>query len=187
MIEQLKTETQQIMGILNIEIRPNISKDGELKVSAWDKLSGYNAVFRIHSDIKGVIHPDSPDSMYYLDPFILTSHSLKPILTYEVKVSQPQMTKAVSVIVHELTHYYQKGEFEYLHGDKYIKHNGTNDKEYVSQLSELDAHAVMAYFFLKTINPTRLGEIMKNTNIQTIKEKLIDEYRMNNNQTRLFD
>ncbi|MCD1117920.1 hypothetical protein [Chryseobacterium turcicum] len=176
------------MNILNIEVRPNIPEDGKLEVSAWDELSEYNAVFRIHSDINGVIHPDSPDSMYYLDPFILTSHSLKSILTYdETNVSELQMTKAGSVIVHELTHYYQKGEFEYLHGEKYIKHNGTNDKEYICQLSELDAHAVMAYFFLKTINPTRLREIMTNTNIQTIKEKLIDEYRMSNSQTRLFD
>ncbi|MDP3431386.1 MAG: hypothetical protein Q8T04_00255 [Bacteroidota bacterium] len=172
---------------MNIEKRQNISRDGELRVVACDKLTGYNANFKIQSGSKGILNQDNPDSMFYLDPYILTSNDLKSILTNESKDSKFEVLKAYSVIVHELTHYYQKGEFAYIHGNKYIKYNESNDKEYVSQLSELDAHAVQSYFFVKNINPKGLEKILSHSSVQVIKERLINEYRLYNSQTKLYE
>lgn len=189
LFETLKSETVAIMQYLKIEIRPNISKDGELILLATDTLIGYNSKFYTDRGSKGVFYSESPDSMYYLDSYILTSESFKQIVQNKVKSSAYEKIKAYSVVVHELTHYYQKGEFAYLNGNKYIKYNGNNDKEYVSQLAELDAHAVQAFYFLKNINQIGLvNNIFKTNsqNIQAIKEKLIDEYRHINAQPVLY-
>lgn len=174
------------MQVLSIETRPAYLKDGQLQLRAWDQLSGINALFRIESDINGIINSDSPDEMYYVDPMILTGHALKPILSSFNETKQN--IKGRSIIVHELTHWLQKGTLQELHTKEgYVEFNGSNYLEYISQKREIEAHAVQSYYFLQEFNPERLEEI-KNKSISNdqLMKDLINEFMLLDNKSAVF-
>ncbi|MDQ1165132.1 hypothetical protein [Flavobacterium sp. SORGH_AS_0622] len=175
-MNRLIDATLEIMPKLGIEIRPAYKKDGELQLRAWDKLEGANALFTIHSDIAGIINRDSPDEMYYIDPLILTGHALKPILANFNNTVQN--IKARSIIVHELTHWLQRGTITELHtAEGYISFNGNNYLEYISQKREIEAHAVQSYYFIREHNKNNLDKIVNNSQTNDdLCKSLINEF-----------
>jgi hypothetical protein len=188
LIQCIQQRTKEIMSTLKIAVRPNIHKDGKLVVSYWKDLDGAPAaaVFRIHSDVAGIINPEDPDSTYYIDPFILTNAALKEIL-----VNPPSRTHesihAISVVVHELTHYYQRDED--IFRKKYIKYdaNKNNFKEYVSQQCELDAYAAQAFFYLQELLPEKLKLILELDELDLAKKKMINEFQQLSGRQKPFD
>lgn len=185
-MNRLIDATIEIMHKVGIEIRPAYKKDGKLQLRAWDNLEGWNALFVIHSDIAGIINPYSPDEMYYTDPIILTGHALQPILANFN--NNLENIKARSIIVHELTHWLQKGTITELHtAEGYISFNGTNYFEYISQQREIEAHAVQSYYFIREHNKNNLDEIVNNSKTKDdLFKRLINEFMILTDKPTVF-
>ena len=169
-ISYLKKYTHRVIKKLNIQVRDSISKDGELvPIVNRNWQHAMDASFSVREG-DGVGDQFSP-SRYYIHSYMQLSKVLYRVLTKKSDTTLLIQLKANSIVVHEITHYFQS----------------TNEKNYIDanadfyghlkQPSEFEAYSVESYYFFENYNKKVLRRIMHlKFPLRRRCELLINEY-----------
>lgn len=183
-IQEYLNEAKKIMGLLDIKTRDSIKYDGTIKININDTLPYMNAIFWGYDEIWA-------DSNYktrsYGKPLIEISRQLDSVITNKYFFSDSLLIRSKSHVIHEMVHYLQETE-DNISTTELAEYAMRDEKKYVSVPSELEAHAVMSYYWLRYYKPEELQKIMRAemTNDKRLKT-LIDAARKTQNKRLLFN
>lgn len=160
--KKIIADTKSVMRELKIEIRKNINRDDILLMKVDSTYPPFNSNFTadIDTTMGSKFITYHYDLRQYNNPCIFVSPLLVPIIKKQIDTTNLIHIKAVSCLVHELTHYFQVTS-----DSSYTE--PTNDsmmKEYMYRPTEFEAFTVQAYFFLKKYDSEKLKKILKSTN-----------------------
>jgi hypothetical protein len=140
-VDELKDETKNIMQLLQIDLRDSLQNDGTLKIEvmkSWDQHKDAGAYFNFSNSFK-VVDANS-NVVSYLKPEIFIRPVFDSVLKEQNDTSKIAEIYAKSILVHELTHFFQKTTYKV--GKTYKVVDPINDPV------EKEAYAVQAFYFL---------------------------------------
>lgn len=170
-LAQLKILTLKIMEQFELKVRPNIRLDDSLKIVVSNTLP---PVMPVMFGQKVVWYPNknkNKDERFYGEPTIFISPSVDTTIE-NGNLGKMSYTVALSLLIHELTHY-----FQLTYGEGTARNDGSNDinfiRSYTSQPVEFEAYAVCYYYFLYYAKRSLLLDIMSKKISSEKKMKLV--------------
>jgi len=145
------------MNAFHIQIRPNVKMDGALKFEVMEL--GGNFVGRFYVEDYSLVD-NKVELRYYKNPLLLIRPNIDTLLKMGFSKGQGNYVVAVSVIVHELTHYLQSTLPMEETQDTMKFSNIENRRKYVRKPEEFEAHAVGGYYSLYYLKRAVLEYIM---------------------------
>jgi hypothetical protein len=163
--KKYKREALSIIHYLGIPHRRFHTKDGRLKF-AFNKSQKFDGMF-----MRGIYLYSPPDStdVIYPTPVVYISRNIYNNLRFGRDTSERHV-RASACLLHEITHYYQFVNFNY------ISYRSSDDYHaYFCQPYEIDAYAVEAFFYLSKQKPTDFKEMLVKYagNNERLKRELI--------------
>jgi hypothetical protein len=152
-----KRTTLDIIEYLGIPHRNSYLKDGPLRF-AFNKPGWYgerapaNGMF-----IRGTFLYTPPDTanVIYPKPIVYISRNIYQELHNKKTDTSEGFIKAQSCVIHEITHYYQFINYNY------ISYRSSGDYHaYFCQPYEIDAYAVEAFYYLSKRQPGQLKDVL---------------------------
>lgn len=174
-LNDLIVQTIDIMNELKIEFRKNYVRDSAIEFIVNKNLLAFNAYFKGKGGKLKYSYPQNDLRLrFYSNPCIVISSSLDSVLMGKKDTSNIVYHKALSTIVHELTHYLQV-TMNIFHPQSYIPTKFTRytlDKM-MSDPIEVEGYSVGAYFYLRKYYPIELAEIMESSQSTKTKIRLL--------------
>lgn len=151
-----KHVTLKIIKYLGIPFRNSYLKDGRL-MFAIDKPSGFgerSPAFGMFIRGKYMFRPVDTLNVFYPNPIIYISKNVFNDLHNSPRTSE-RYFRALSSVVHEITHYYQHINYNY------VSYWSTGDYHaYFCQPYERDAYSVEAFFYLSKMKPRSITKLL---------------------------
>ena len=175
-VSNLQSKTVEIMNRLNIHIRKNIAKDNHFNLTIRNDTS-LEADFKydkIGSKIVQGVFDTS--GRWYVNPTIILTSMLDSIASKKKYTSRKVYIRSLSIIVHELTHYYQT---TFVNDNYYAPDIIPLNmfRRYIRQPVEFEAFAVGSFYYLSVLCKKTLKRIMKgNITIDKKFELLINAF-----------
>lgn len=163
-----------IIRYLGIPHRNSYLKDGRL-MFALNKPGNFSERAPAHGMfIRGTYLYKSRDTVnvIYPAPTVYISSNIYNDLQKKADTSE-RFIRALSCVLHEITHYYQFINYNY------ISYKSSGDYHaYFCQPYEIDAYAVEAFYYLSRRNPRQLQKILNSNNGDNnlVKRELIKEH-----------
>ena len=152
-----KQITLHIIRYLGIPHRLSHFGDGRLKFTFYQPSAYRQGVAPYGMFFRGRYLYRPPDTLnvVYPAPVIYINRKVFTDLKQNKDTSE-QFVKALSCVLHEITHYYQFINYNY------ITYRSSEDyHSYFCQPSEVDAYAVEAYFYLSKRKPLELQRVLR--------------------------
>ena len=173
-VKKLVSETIKLMGIMQVKTRVNVNMDDTLVFIIDSSFKDIQGRFKTKDEFGVKFYNCDLKSRSYIQPLIVLSPALYSIIFINLDTIKYIKLEAHSVIVHELTHYFDE---TWVDKDKTIKLDKGNVVQYISQPREFDAYAVGGYYLLRQHNKSFVKKTMNlKYTLECKKHLLINEY-----------